>query len=283
MCGLAGFSGIRDARARFDLVWALGFGIDDRGGHAAGFVTLDNGRVIEGRKLGHWSTAKDKFIRRAAIGETTLMHARWATCGDGTINEAHPFKIMRNGAPVLYGAHNGIIWDAEISAHLNDRDYSVDSKELFELLADDADDQIRDLTGYGVITWVEAANPDAVLLSKLSSSGEIYVCSVRGGGIVWGSTAIIVRDALKEADLEEKTYYLLEEVGRVYRITPERVTLTSREGVRVGAGYYGSSLNQSRLYSLDDEDKFDEDRLAVFESDWMAQYMASYNADREAK
>lgn len=286
MCGLAGFAGINDRRARFDLVWALGFGIDERGGHAAGFVTLDNGSVIEGRKLGHWSTAKDKFIRRAAIGQTTLMHARWATCGDGTIREAHPFKIMRGGAPVLYGAHNGIIWDAEVSAHLNDREYSVDSKELFELLADDAIEQIQDLSGYGVITWVEAENPGDVLLSKLSKSGEIHVCSLVGGGIVWGSTESIVHCALKESNLKEKSHYLIEEVGRVYRISRDTVRLTSREGVRVGAGY-----GTSRLISLDrDSDSFmlpselrPSDDYAQDEREWWAQYLAASEGDRDAK
>lgn len=232
MCGLAGFSNVNDRRKRWQLVWSLGCEIDERGGHAAGFVTLDNGEVIEGRKLGLWMSAHDRFIKRAAIGHTTLMHARFATCGRRTIDESHPFKIGRSGSPVLWGAHNGMIWDAEESSWLNDREYSVDSKELFELLADNELSQIQGLNGYGVITWVEASAPGDVLLAKLSSSGEIYVCETKCGAIVWGSTSRIVHEALKYAKMKERHHFKLDEIGRVYRISGGKVTTTSRHGVR---------------------------------------------------
>src|SRR5579859_143434 len=129
MCGLAGIAGITNRNTRERLIWTLGMGIDERGGHAAGFVSVRETKVVQGRREGFWISAPDKFIERAAIGQTVLMHARYATCGKGGRHEAHPFEIVRNGRPVLWGAHNGVIWDAEESAMFHNRPYDVDSRE----------------------------------------------------------------------------------------------------------------------------------------------------------
>src|SRR5271166_2060654 len=112
MCGVAGFSGIGDVGVQETLTWALGLGIDTRGGDASGFVSLAEGygpRV--GRKLGHWQSASDKFLRRASKGHTAMLHARFATSGGRTVREAHPFEIVRGGRPVLWGVHNGCLYN----------------------------------------------------------------------------------------------------------------------------------------------------------------------------
>lgn len=268
MCGLAGFTGITDPDTRETLTWLLGFGIDDRGGDAAGFVTLAQGDVIEGRKLGFWASAKERFIRRAARGETTLMHARYATCGKKHISEAHPFKIMRGGAPILWGAHNGMIWDAEESAELHGRPYTVDSKELFELLADNQIDLIKDLTGYGVITWVEADNPDNVLLCRMTYSGDIHVVRTECGGTVWGSTAWIVDRALQGAGLKEHIQYEKPQVGVVYRITPKGMFHTSRPEINLSGFSYGG-----KAWHVTPTDRDDERILDNWEdSEWYKEY-----------
>lgn len=232
MCGLSGFVGIADRDTRESLALVLGDGIDTRGGHAAGYITLDGGKPRIGRKLGNWLSAKDAWLRRACDGHTTMMHARFATHGANTIANAHPFAIQRNSRSVLWGAHNGVIYDANDSAKLNNRPFSVDSRELFELLADNLVEDISKLSGYGVITWVEADTSDVVYLSRLTDSGDIHIVETTCGGLVWGSTERIVDEALDFAGLQEKHFFNVA-TGTVYAIRQDGLYATKRDKVTV--------------------------------------------------
>src|SRR4051812_41108202 len=135
MCGLAGFAGIKNVETRTALVWTLGMGIDERGGHAAGFVSLGE-QLRCHKKLGYWLSAKNRFVEAAASGPICMLHARYATCGKQTIEEAHPFAIQRDGRTRLYGAHNGVVYNAWESAKSHGRKIQVDSQEIFECIAD---------------------------------------------------------------------------------------------------------------------------------------------------
>ncbi len=115
MCGLSGYAGISPDK-RVKLIEVLGEGIDDRGGHAAGYVSL-TGNVSYARRIGRWEDSRSRFIRGAAQGAVCMMHARFATCGDrDDVVQAHPFAIQREGGTVLWGAHNGMIHNARASA-----------------------------------------------------------------------------------------------------------------------------------------------------------------------
>jgi glutamine amidotransferase-like protein len=254
MCGIAGFSGITGDT--LELAWLLGLGIDTRGGHAAGFVSVGavNARGVQiGRKLGHWATASDKFLWRASEGHTAMLHARFATSGGRTVAEAHPFEIVRHGAPVLWGVHNGCLYNAGQSAAMNGRVLNVDSAELFELLADGDLEGIQALEGYGVVTWVEASHPGHVNLARLSDDGAIYVCDVSGGGSVWGSTRDIVEGALAASGLESVKSYKLE-TGRVYQMSPAGIYATNERGVKVADRVY-SPVSYRDGYLQDEEDE----------------------------
>lgn len=170
-----------------------------------------------------------------------MMHARYATCGGswrGNPNNAHPFRIERNGKTVLYGAHNGCIYNADDSAKKHARNYTVDSRELFELLADNATEEIQNLSGYGVITWIDTKQQGAVNMARISTSSEIYVCKVKSGGYVWGSTEKIVKEALKDAGLKKECHYDLNDIGRVYQFRPTGIFETDRTGIKVGSRSY---------------------------------------------
>lgn len=234
MCGIAGFSGVASLDTRFTLTWALGLGIDRRGGDASGFVTLRQGEApLVGRKLGTWGTAKGKFLRHVTHGAASMMHARFATCGNKAITEAHPFAVFRDGSPVLYGCHNGVIDNARESARKHGRPYDVDSRELFELLADGDLQGIQALEGYGVITWIDMSTPDRIHVARLSSDSQLYVGQASDRSIVWGSTENIVRDALEEADLELVSEFQLDAIGTDYYIQGDRVCQTARTGIQV--------------------------------------------------
>lgn len=230
MCGISGFVGVKHPKTRYKLVSALGEGIDARGGHAAGYVTFTGEKVNVGKKLGFWSDARRSFIERASRAKLSMMHARYATCGKGEITEAHPFAIKRKGRVVLWGAHNGMIYNAKQSAKKNDRKIVVDSEEIFHLIADEDWEGIKRLEGYGVITWIYASDPTSIYLLRLSRSGQIYVVETKKGNIVYGSTRDIVDDAIEHAGLEFAYVYDVN-VGTVYRMNQNTFWETTTNGI----------------------------------------------------
>jgi predicted glutamine amidotransferase len=249
LCGLSGYSGIKSLEARHKLVEALGYGIDLRGGDSCGYVSIANGGLRYARKSGIWSDARSRFVKGASSGDTCMMHARFATCGDKKApTNAHPFAIRRKGKVVLWGAHNGMIPDAWDCAKFHGRDITVDSQEVFELLADKQYKVIQKLDGYGVITWVEANDINHINVARLTDNSEFKVYEVAGGGIIWGSTWTIIATALKYAGLEATAEYKLDEIGRVYQIHADNVISTDIDGVKLSIPKWkqpGYSYNSS--------------------------------------
>ena len=237
MCGLAGYaSNELNEEQRKKLTLALGAGIDSRGGHAAGYISINKNSIKYCKKLGRWLRAKQRFISTCAEGHMTLMHSRYATCGNKeSIADAHPFAVKRNGQLKLWGAHNGVIHGAFDNAKKHGRNITVDSQEIFELLADRNYEEIQNLTGYGVVTWVEASNHSHINLAKLTSSGDIVVHTLKEGGVVWASTSYILNEALKIAGLNTDKEYRGLETGRVYIIRPDGMFETKIEGVKLGS------------------------------------------------
>lgn len=276
MCGLAGYVGIKNKAQRMLLASALGEGIDKRGGHAAGYVSIPSAEspagIAVGRRIGTWRGAGFAWVEAAAAGEVAMMHARWATHGHkDDLENAHPFTIVRDGRDVLVGAHNGVLGQTESSAKRHGRKHTVDSRECFELLADGLHDKIRKLSGYGVLTWV---TPDSgeVNLVCLSDNSPITSCVLSdGAGLVWGSTASIVEDALRIAHLGGKEYKEFRS-GTVYRMTATGPVETAVTGITVGeketklyGGAYGSG-RQSAWYDMTDE------RFAEWEKEFDLRY-----------
>ena len=226
-----------DMSTRVKLAGALGIGLDKRGGHAAGFVSLSSAASGKGigmaRRAGKWSDSSWRFIRSAAAGEVAIMHARYATCGekDNPLH-AHPFAIRREGKTVLYGAHNGIVYGGRDTAKAAGRDYTVDSKELFELLADGNIAAIQGMSGYGVINWVTPES-GVVRMVRLSSNSDFACVSLACGGIAWASTMAILEEAVKHAETEPVSTLLAPDVGKVYTLTPEGINETGQVDVRV--------------------------------------------------
>ena len=183
MCGLSGFAGIKDLEARMVLTNHLGMGIDDRGGHAFGYVSVENGKHRLAKRIGTWERAAARFRFQAAVGEVCMMHSRYATCGSrDNVEHAHPFTIKRNGRTILYGAHNGVLQGTHTSAIKHGRKHTVDSRELLELLADNRLDEINQLDGYGVITYMRPGSSD-VHVARLAKSSDFIAVSVKGGGM----------------------------------------------------------------------------------------------------
>ncbi len=232
MCGIAGYVGMSELH-REDFVNQAGVGIDNRGGDSSGYLSVNRAtqEFVVGKRVGTWSDSKWKFRRRAAAGDLLIAHARWATCGVKTKQEqAHPFEIVRNGEVKLRGAHNGCIWNAKESCVANGRPFTVDSKELFELMVDGDVEAIRELEGYGVITW-HIPGTDHVNMVRLSDTSEICVVKLYGGGVAWASTWEILKDALEHAGLEAEAEYQIPIIGMVYQFKDTGVYRTTVTGI----------------------------------------------------
>ncbi len=255
MCGLSGFHRVNlGTTMRQILVWALGEGIDSRGGHASGFLCVDDNKVHAHRKLGKWgSFNSDRFVARASRGESLLQHARYATTAARTVNDAHPFTIKRDGKTVLHGMHNGIIYDADVSARKHKRPYTVDSKELFELLADGDYKAIGELHGYGVIMWVRADSPERIYICRLSEDSDFEIATVKGGGLVWASTVKILNGGVVAAGLEIEQRWEIESGivhsihdGEVSQHPSFKLAVAEERMYRTSASYLGSRGLTSR-------------------------------------
>ena len=254
MCGIFGFvSGVdtlnEDQRRKFTV--AGGAGVDNRGGHASGYVSVDQktNTIRYCKKLGRWMRAKQRFLTTAADGNILMGHARFATCGSKEeVQHAHPFAVKRNGQIKLWGAHNGIIHGAFESAKKRGRDIGVDSQEIFELIVDKDHEAIQKLSGYGVVTWIEAAHHDYVNLVKLSSGGDIVVYTLKEGGVVWASTSYILDEALKLSGLHCDQEYKSLEVGKVYQIRADGLYETNVDGIKLDSLHSQRSTYHGQNY-----------------------------------
>ncbi len=242
MCGISGHLGITDPFAKIALTVSLGEGIDKRGGDAVGFLSIKNSKLQVCKKLGTYKGASNRFLMTAVNADMCMMHARWATCGKKTVEEAHPFVIKRNGRTKITGCHNGIVYNANESAKRNNRSVEVDSQEIFELIADGDIEGIKKLQGYGVVTYVRSETPDTIELIRLTDNSDIYVCELTNGGIVYGSTKTIVHDALELSNLEVKNSFKLDDIGRIYLLRTDGVYASNVSGYKFAESYSSYSF-----------------------------------------
>jgi hypothetical protein len=234
LCGIAGFAGVPIAKRQI-LTMALGVGIDRRGGHAAGYLAMrQDGSLDRGRTNKTWSTSDAGWMRTVWQSQLVAMHARWATCGRKIEQHAHPFKVQRQRKTVLWGMHNGVISNASHSAHRHKRNYTVDSLELFELLADNQLEKIARLNGYGAVAYVLGEDMKHIRLCRMSESADM--CIARGkdsSSTIYGSTPSIVVNAAEHSGIEIEDPWELE-TGKVYVVDSRGKLSVTEEVLLIG-------------------------------------------------
>jgi asparagine synthetase B (glutamine-hydrolysing) len=214
LCGLLAFSfkqGRLSSSRRAVLATSLSILNDQRGGHSWGTLKINNDNTYKvARGLGHLALNAHHLCDYNML----FAHTRYATQGEPSIKNAHPFKIGN-----IIGAHNGMIYNHEELCKKYDRDFSVDSMHIFAHLNEKR--PFDDMIGYGAIQWIKKHDPKTIYCSRLHS-GELSIYGIGKhrdpDGIVLSSSAVHLEKALTAAGLTEFFPYQVR-TGKVYAIT----------------------------------------------------------------
>lgn len=199
MCGIFGFSLDRNAITDFQrgvLATTLAGLNDKRGGHSWGILGLDDkGRHEINKGLGNmWPNSGMMAPYNMLFG-----HTRWATHGDKTVENSHPFDIGG-----IVGAHNGVIYNHHSLNTKYDRKFVVDSMHLMAHL--DAGLSFDDAEGYGTVAWHEKSKPGRIYLARMRN-GELCVMGIgttkKVRGVVWSSDGDHLKEALEVAGITD--------------------------------------------------------------------------------
>ena len=208
MCGIAGWNLTERAPLQFYSVIANI--MEKRGDHSFGIFDADTNRIMRGLNgITANSTAEEIASVRGFI------HTRYATQGERTLENAHPFQIGD-----LVGAHNGTLADHFIYNAKYNRDCKVDSQHIFYQIIEDK--PLDELKGYGAIEYVR----DNTLYIGKCNGGEL-VCARTSLGIVYASTQEAVIGACKQAGIELETFYTVES-GKLYKVEKDSLYETDK-------------------------------------------------------
>jgi hypothetical protein len=218
MCGLFGAVGTIDA----NILRTLALANSSRGNEALGF--FDSTGTI-------WKAAKSPldclesqslqpYLASLADCWFVAGHTRYATRGDNTYDNAHPFKYGG-----IVGSHNGVV-----SAPWK---YDVDSMYLFDMLdkyGGDYQTAFEDIPGYWGLSWFDGRT------FYLQAHNNTLACAEYNGCVYYSSDWAHLRAAFGCAEYHSFTEgetlgYTMESDGNVY--CDEYAEFRSRTAKRV--------------------------------------------------
>lgn len=103
MCGIIGYVGSNNAVKK--VLHGLKF-LEYRGYDSSGIAIVSNGKIFIRKKEGRVKALENCLASNPVFGNTAIGHTRWATHGEPSDNNAHPF-VSNDG--IFAVVHNGII------------------------------------------------------------------------------------------------------------------------------------------------------------------------------
>jgi hypothetical protein len=181
-----------------------------RGTHSWGFT---NGEDVH-KQVGD---IMDKFDHEVQGHSTALLHTRYATFGDRTADNSHPFKVGR-----ILGVHNGMINNHKDIATKYGYEYKVDSEMIFHHLNEGR--ELSDLKGYGAVVFFE----DGIIHLGTFNAGQLVLVKSTWGWM-WASTADAVNAAFRIAGLGDTFQYQVKmKDGKMYRLQGDQIVKDRR-------------------------------------------------------
>lgn len=249
MCGIFAYDIKRDAISesqRAILTYILAEHNDTRGSHSWGVIKLGKQPTIT-KGLGDMVP----HAHSISVGNTLMAHTRFATHGDKTVDNAHPFKIGH-----ITGMHNGVLYNHSSLNEAYKRTFPVDSMHLIAHLAEGKD--FDDISGYGVVVWIDDNEPGKVYFCRLSG-GEFSVAGLgtyeNTRGIVCSSDEDHLEDALDKSGFKDDYFMYTIEQGTVYYISRGELYVTEKK-LSFNKSYSGKMYSWQDWKDDDKDDKY---------------------------
>jgi predicted glutamine amidotransferase len=249
MCGLVGIVGniLEKEKRMFDCMLMLD---TIRGPHSTGVARVfDNNQVQVLKEKGtpwdlinddprsYYNVSANASIPRVVSGgfKVLMGHNRWATVGEITAENAHPFEC----GPIV-GAHNGTLYDMSRKKLYLNEVVGTDSQAIYENMAyNGIDDTFSKLDGAWALTWYDK-DEKSFNIVRNKERPLTYAFNKKGDVMFYASEEWMIFQAAERCGVEledDDTYYSVPvdkhmkwdlTVGSTF--SDEKVSITDRKG-----------------------------------------------------
>lgn len=241
MCGILGNQWTRPDRRTQLFISAIGVLMEDRGRHSAGIWTPTWG-------VRKWTGAFSDGMNAHALRGTAscIGHCRFATVGDPTVANAHPFVYKH-----ITGIHNGGVANWRELNKQYDRKFEVDSQHIFANIADN--EPLTELNAWGAVAYIDSNAPGRIYLFRSGSTSlhvkQVYLKSGDLLGAAFASEDDALEASLKIAGFRDSKWITIEEHvlhyiegGKVFK-TDTKVPF-GRQGFSGTKGAFGTTIGK---------------------------------------